>query len=470
MTWQRTSTQWFRLPAERLWTVLERLDRWPEWNTAVGSAAVVGSLREGATGHYSPAHPLMGPLHRRTAPAFRVTAVDPGRRLAFRQPQPGGGQDVEWTLEERAGGTDFTQKVTLDGPLAQQFGLTAGEPLVRGFAAQCARLYRLAAPAAGAPGAASDDGGEHAPLTAIAGGTGFLGTSLGSELVCDGQRVVLLTRARRPSPFEQLAWDGRTPGAWSERLGAEPRLRIVNLAGVSLDMPGTPENLAKLEASRVEPTRTLVEASRTWERPVERWLQQSAVGIYGDSYSEADESTPVPPVPGLAAVVRAWEAAFDGASAERSVVLRTSVVLAREAAILERLATVARLGGGGPLGTGMQWFSWIHEADWNRAARAALGLPTAPGEGTLDLPDGVVNATSPYPVQNRELMAHLREFVGVPLGIPAPAPLLRVAAGVLRTNPRLALDSVRAVPGVLRAARFDFRYPQLSGAFREIAA
>ncbi|MDQ4500709.1 DUF1731 domain-containing protein [Sinomonas sp. ASV322] len=461
MTWQRTSTQWFRLPAGRLWAVLERLDRWPEWNTAVGSAAVVGALREGAPGHYSPAHPLMGPLHRRTAPAFRVIAVEPGRRLAFRQPQPGGGQDVEWTLEERNGGTEFTQRVTLDGPLAQQFGLTAGEPLVRGFAAQCARLYRLAAPVAE---------GERAPLTAIAGGSGSLGTSLASDLVCDGQRVVLLTRARRPSPFEQIAWDGRTPGAWSERLGAEPRLNLVNLAGVSLDMPGTPENLAKLEASRVEPTRALVEASRTWARPVERWLQQSAVGIYGDSYAESDETTPAPQVPGLAAVVRAWEAAFDGAAAGRSVILRTGVVLAREAAILERLAAVARLGGGGPLGTGEQWFSWIHEADWNRTARAVLGLTTAPGEDALELPDGVVNATSPYPVQNRELMAHLREFVGIPVGIPAPAPLLRFAAGVLRTNPDLALDSVRAVPGVLRAARFEFRYPQLSGAFREMRA
>jgi hypothetical protein len=67
-------------------------------------------------------------------------------------------------------------------------------------------------------------------------------------------------------------------------------------------------------------------------------------------------------------------------------------------------------------------------------------------------------------------MAHIREFVGVPVGIPAPAGLLRAAAGVLRTNPDLALDSVRAVPGVLKDAGFDFRYPQLAAAFREMSA
>ncbi|MGN6404773.1 DUF1731 domain-containing protein [Sinomonas sp.] len=471
MTWQRTTSQWFRLPADRLWGVLEQLDRWPEWNPAVGAASLDGPLREGTAGRYAPSHRLLGPLHRRTAPAFQVAATEPGRRLVLRQPQPGGTQSIEWTLDERHGGTVFTQRVTLEGPLAQQFGLTAGEPLVRGFAAQCARLYRLAS--AETADAAADDGGssDRAPLTVIAGGSGFLGRLLAADLVCDGRRVALLTRTPERSPFEQLLWDGRSPGAWSERLAAEPALDLVNLSGVSLDMPGTPENLAQLEASRVEPTRALVEASRSWPTPPRHWLQQSAVGIYGDSPEEFDESTPPPPhAPGLAAVVRAWEDSVQGAPAEKLTVMRTAVVLAREAAIMERLAAVARMGGGGPLGTGQQWFSWIHAADWLRIARAALGLVPSAGEVVVPLPGGVINATAPYPAQNRELMAHLREFVGMPVGIPAPAGLLRVAAAVLRTNPQLALDSIRAVPGVLRRAGFQFDYPQLASAFRELKA
>lgn len=467
------------------------MDRWPEWNPAVGVAAIDGPIREGAPGRYAPSHRLLGPLHRRTAPSFRVSAFEPGHRLALQQPQPGGSQLIEWTIEERDGGTLFTQHVKLDGSLSQQFGLSAGEPLVRGFAAQCARLYRLASPqgavgfvgAGGAVGTdgtngpggtdgmgGTDDDGVADALTVVAGGTGFLGTLLAANLVCDGRRVALLTRNPRPSPFEQILWDGRRPGEWSSRLSHESELMVVNLAGVSLDMPGTPENLARLESSRTEPTRALVEGSRSWKRPAARWLQQSAVGIYGDSAEEFDEHTPTPAsAPGLAAVVRGWEAAVDGANADHLTVFRTGVVLAREAALLDRLTAIARLGGGGPLGSGKQWFSWIHAADWVRAARASLGLPTAPGESHIELPAGVVNATSPHPVQKRELMAHVREYVGMPVGIPAPAGLLRIAATVMRTNPDLALDSVQAVPAVLREAGFTFRYPQLAGAFREMA-
>jgi hypothetical protein len=466
VTWQRTTSQWFRLRADRLWAVLEQLERWPDWNPAVGAARLDGTLREGTQGHYSPSHRILGPLHRRTAPAIQVAGVEPGQRLVLRQPQPGGEQRIEWSLEERDGGTVFTQRVTLEGPLSQQFGLTSGEPLVRDFAAQCARLYRLAA-----ANPSGQDGPPQGPVTVIAGGSGYLGSILASDLVCDGRRVALLTRHPKPSPFEQLAWDGRSPGAWSERLSEEPELNIVNLAGVSLDMPGTPENLAKLEASRVEPTRALVEASRTWPRAPRHWVQQSAVGIYGDSPDEFDETIPPPAdAPGLAAVVRAWEEAAEGARADHVVVLRTGVVLAREAAILERLTAIARMGGGGALGSGLQWFSWIHATDWLRVARASLGLEPSPGEAPLALPDGVINATAPYPAQNRELMAHLREFVGVPVGIPAPAPLLRVAAAVLRTNPQLALDSIRAIPGILRSSGFQFAYPQLASAFRELRA
>lgn len=469
MTWHRTASQWFNLPAGALWEVLSEVRRWPEWNPAVGEAGLGSALAEGTRGHYAPAQRVLGALHRRTAPGFTVTQVEPGRRLVLRQPQPGGGQEIEWALTERDGGTLFTQRVEIDGPLAQQFGLTAGEPLVRGFAAQCARLYRLAAPAGDPAGA--DDAGERPALTVLAGGSGYLGTLLAADLLCSGHEVALLARSPRPGPFRQIPWDGRSQGPWSAELGAVERLALVNLSGASLDRPATEANLALLRDSRVAPTRALVEASRTWTRPVERWVQLSAVGIYGDSQEPMDErAAPPSDAPGLAAVVRDWEAAFDPAAAARATVLRTAVVLDRDAAVLSRLTGPARLGAGGHLGTGEQWFSWIHAADWLRIARAALGLVPSAGEGTVELPDGVVNATSPQPVQNRELMAHIREFVGVPVGIPAPAGLLRAAAGVLRTNPDLALDSVRAIPGVLRDAGFEFRYPQLAAAFREMAA
>ena len=469
MTWQRSASHWFRLPADRLWSVLSRLERWPEWNPAIAQAAVDGTLREGAQGHYSPAHRLVGPLHRRTAPPFTVTAVEPGRRLAFRQGQPGGGQNVEWTLVEGDGGTVLTQRVTLDGPLAQQFGLTAGEPLVRRFEAQCARLYRLASPAP-RPEGRTDDGDGRGPLIVIAGGSGLLGTLLAADLACDGHRVAILTRSPSPSPYEQIAWDGRSQGAWSERLGSEPRLAIVNLAGTSMDRPGTEENFALLTASRVEPTSALVEASQRWGRPAERWLQQSGTGIYGATDGPADESAPLPQLAGLGAVARAWEDSVVGANAAHVNIMRSGVVFHRDAPLMTRLTVPARLGAGGHLGTGEQYISWIHATDWLRAARSVLGLAPAAGQRPVEVPAGVVNATAPFPVQNSELMARLRDLVGVPVGIPAPEPLLRVAAAVLRTNPDLVLEDIRAVPGVLQAAGFTFEYPRLGDALAELGS
>ncbi|GAB4098722.1 DUF1731 domain-containing protein [Sinomonas halotolerans] len=462
MTWQRSASQWFRLPAERLWDVLSRPERWAEWNPAVAGAALDGGLREGATGHYSPAHRLLGPLHSRTAPAFTVTAAEPVRRLALRQPQPGGHQDIEWTVEERDGGTLFTQTVSLHGPLAQQFGLTAGEPLVRRFAEQCARLYRLAE---------AHDGDRPERLTVLAGGSGFLGTLLAADLTCSGHDVAVLARARRSSPFRQILWDGRRPGAWSEELGRAGSLSIVNLCGADLDRPGTPENLELLERSRTVPTLALAAASREWERPVAHWVQQSGVHVYAGLSEPAGETAPVPEsTPGLAAVVRAWEASAAGARAERMSIMRTGVVLHRDAPLMSRLATPARLGAGGHLGTGGQWFSWIHAADWVRAARTALGLPPGPGEEPLGVPAGVMNATAPHPVTNREFMARLRDALGVPAGIPAPTPLFRLAAAVLRTNPDLALDSIRAVPESLLSAGFRFEHPYLASALEEMTS
>ena len=75
MTWQRSASQWFRLPAQQLWDVISRLELWPQWNPAVAHAELDGPLREGTSGRYSPSHRLIGPLHRRTAPAVSRTAV-----------------------------------------------------------------------------------------------------------------------------------------------------------------------------------------------------------------------------------------------------------------------------------------------------------------------------------------------------------------------------------------------------------
>src|SRR5699024_4572009 len=111
---------------------------------------------------------------------------------------------------------------------------------------------------------------------------------------------------------------------------------------------------------------------------------------------------------------------------------------------LDRLLLPARLGFGGPIAGGRQWFSWIHVADWLRIARAALGL-----DPQLTLPDAPVIAASPHPVRNAELMQLLRQAVGMPIGLPTPEFVLRLASIGLRTDPLLALTGRHTTSAVL---------------------
>src|SRR5690606_30632988 len=151
-------------------------------------------------------------------------------------------------------------------------------------------------------------------------------------------------------------------------------------------------------------------------------------------YSDAGEqrvteSSPVPDpgLPQMTGVAVPWEAAVDGANADRVTVLRTSLVLDRDVPVMDRLLLVTRFGLGGPIGSGRQWMSWIHVEGWLAVARAALGLDL-----TVDL-HGTVIAAAPEPVRNADMMRALRRRLGRPWAPPTPRPLLRLGSVVLRT-------------------------------------
>ncbi|MDM7830989.1 DUF1731 domain-containing protein [Cellulomonas edaphi] len=167
----------------------------------------------------------------------------------------------------------------------------------------------------------------------------------------------------------------------------------------------------------------------------------------------------------------AWEAASAGARADRQVVLRTSIVLDRDTPALGRLAGLARWGLGGRVGSGRQWFSWLHIDDWLRIAHWALGddaadldLPAAPP------PSGVLVATAPQPVRNAELMATLRSVVHRPPAPPTPEWVVRVGSIALRTDPGLGLTGRRAISTRLTDAGFTFRHPDLREALEDLLA
>lgn len=301
----------------------------------------------------------------------------------------------------------------------------------------------------------------------LAGGSGALGTALADDLAARGAEVVVLTR--RPAPgarHRQVQWDGRSVGPWAVEL--DGCAGVVNLAGRLVDARPSAANIADLRESRVQATRALVLASQWLSCPVPRWLQASTTTIWSDAgEARLDEASPLPDpgLPQMTGVARPWEGAVVGANAERVATLRTSIVLDRDTPALDRLLLLARMGLGGKVGDGRQWFSWIHAQDWLTIARAALGF-----EPGLDLPAGVAVAASPHPVRNAELMATLRRAAGRSVGIPTPATLMRLGAVALRTDPALALTGRHTTSRVLADAGMRWQHPTLSDALDDLLA
>lgn len=300
----------------------------------------------------------------------------------------------------------------------------------------------------------------------IAGGSGFLGISLATYLASLGRQVVILSRSppKVAGPWRHVRWDGRTLGDWSRELSGAQAL--VNLTGRSVDCTKTPDHCDEILRSRVEATRVLGQAMRTIESPPPVWVQMSTAHIYGDppEVTCTEESAFGY---GLAPTVgRAWEEelSLQALSTQRTVILRTSFVVGRNRGAgngaLGKLGLLARIGLGGTVGSGRQGMSWIHETDMNRIFERALCEPTM---------QGAYIASSPHPVSQREFMRTLRKAVGMPIGLPAFAWLVRLAAPlVLRTDPELALYGRFVIPQRLQDEGFDFQFPRLEQALADL--
>lgn len=463
MAWQRTQTQFFALPASALWEVLRDPARVPEWNRAIAVLqprsypAVAGTKLD-----LVPAGELVGPIHARTAPPAVVTRVDEGSSLTWRQPQPGGYLLIRWSLREVDGGCELTQLVSVAG-LASPFFARTAKPIAADFAEHCAMLYTLAG------GTDTQD-----LRVVIAGGHGFLGSRAAADLHCRGHQVTVLTRTeRRDSPYRQLWWDGKTQGPWADALYCADRgTAVLNLAGELVDVPPTPENIARLRSSRIESTRALVEASAGLPRPLAAFLQASTTAIFADAGEERlTESSPLPTgakaLPQMTGIARGWEETAANANADRLNILRTSLVFEQESPLVDRLSLLAQAGLGGPVAGGQQWVSWIHLADWLSIVRTCLGL-----EGGTALPGGVINLAAPHPVRNIEMMELLRARVAAGalkrFGLPTPKPVLAAGAMLMRTDPALGSTGRHVTSQVLRDAGFTFSYPTFAGALRGI--
>lgn len=298
----------------------------------------------------------------------------------------------------------------------------------------------------------------------ITGGSGFLGVNLAQALLQAEYAVCLISRnpPKLNGAWSYARWDAQSLGEWTSEL--EGATAIVNLAGRSVDCIKTAENCDTILRSRVDTTRLIGQALRQIQTPPPTWVQMSTAHVYGDSVETVcseDASLGY----GLAPFVgQAWERAYQEAvlPGMRQVILRTSFVLGRSGGALSRLALIARLGLGGTVGHGKQGISWIHEADMNRLFMRAIEDDTMAG---------VYLATAPNPVSNRLFMRELRKALGMPIGLPAMAWMVRLGAPLLMgSDPELALYGRYCVSNRLAEEGFEFTYPTVETALQAIYA
>lgn len=286
----------------------------------------------------------------------------------------------------------------------------------------------------------------------LAGGTGFVGQDFAQRFKKLGYEVLIISRQ---------------PGhiAWEDRAGIIEALEkaemLINLAGKSVNCRYTDENRKVILESRTRTTRILGEAVLACNLPPELWINSSTATIYRHA-----EDRPMTEKEGEIGsgfsvdVAKAWEQAFFEFSlpSTRQIALRIAIVLG-EGGVMVPMTNLVRFGLGGSQGAGTQQFSWIHIED---LFRMVIYLQEHPHL------NGVFNASSPHPVTNRELMASLREQMGVRIGLPSPRWMLELGARFIQTETELVLKSRWVIPERLEMEGFTFTYGTLDAALAEI--
>jgi|Deesub1362A_J573_1020465.scaffolds.fasta_scaffold00173_33 hypothetical protein len=293
----------------------------------------------------------------------------------------------------------------------------------------------------------------------ITGGTGFIGSALTEELLREGHNVVITTRRRESMWYEDrgiLKWSppALIPSDIISRIDA-----IINLAGESIASGRwTEERKALIRQSRIDTTRAIVQSIRNVNRPPGILISASAVGYYG---ARGDEELTEDSPPGndfLADVCKEWEGEAMKAEDEgvRVVITRIGLVLGPGGGLLSRMDRPFRFFIGGHIGTGRQWFSWIHRADLIGIMRFIL---------EHDEIKGPVNATAPHPVTNREFSKALGRALGRPSWFNVPSFAIRLALGEFG---EMLLTGQRVIPEKIIKAGYQFQYTDVEEALRSI--
>jgi uncharacterized protein len=290
----------------------------------------------------------------------------------------------------------------------------------------------------------------------ITGGSGFLGKSLENHF--QNHEVWILTR--NPKRPNEILWDAKTLGNWTESL--EKADVLINMTGKSVDCRYNDENRAEILRSRIDSTNILQRAVTHCKNPPKIWLNSSSATIY--VHAETQLMTEANGIIGddfSMNICKSWEEAFFAMPSPqtRKVALRTAIVLGREGEAFHKLKTITRLGLGGQQGNGRQKMSWIHVEDFCRAVEFIINDEKI---------NGKINISAPNPIDNQTFMKILRDKLKMPFGISSPTFILEIGTLLLQTETELLLKSRNVYPERLLNYGFRFRFETVDEALGEL--
>lgn len=298
----------------------------------------------------------------------------------------------------------------------------------------------------------------------IAGGSGLIGTALIKRLTAAGHTVTVLTRnptrtsANLGAGITAVKWDGVLPGAWDSAV--ESADAVINLAGSSIgEYRWNMEQKELMTNSRLQATRVLIETIVGAKTKPSVLINASAVGYYGDvKEGEVDETAPWGK-DFLAELCKKWEEEAYRAElvGVRTVMVRTGLVLTSSGGALGKLLPPFKMFVGGPLGSGNQWWPWVHIDDEIGMIMYALEHDTV---------RGAFNAAAPTPVRMKDFAKVLGGVLGRPSVMPTPAFALRLLLGEMADA--LLLSGQRAMPKKMLEAGYQFKYVDLEKALTNL--
>jgi uncharacterized protein len=295
---------------------------------------------------------------------------------------------------------------------------------------------------------------------AITGSSGLIGNALAQALQGDGHRVIAMVRREPRAGRDEIRWD---PAAGTiDRTSLEGLDAVVHLAGAGIgDERWTPAYRRLVLESRTSSTGLLAETLPSLQRPPRVFVSASGIGYYGDRGDEVLTEESEPGDLFLSEVCKEWEAAARPAAEAgmRVPIIRTGVVLSAEGGALPRLLPLFKLGVGGRMGSGRQWWSWISIDDEVGAIRWLL-------EPTNDV-TGPVNLTAPGTTTNAEFTKVLAGVLHRPALLPVPAFGPRLLKGRELAD-ELLFAGQRVEPSVLARSGFRFEHPDLESALRAV--